>query len=438
MEIQRTPPANSSQRGFCRNNWFVLFSVAGVFLVLASYSNFFHQPFHVGDSQVIEGYLYVQGLESIPQLFTEPREVLTHLDSVAYRPVLSLSFSFDHWLAGSLDPRTFHFTQFILIVFLGLGFAAFCQFILDRAFLHWSNKYIALVAALWCCVHFANAETFIEMSSRASVLATLGVVGSFLLYGGLPTWRPSQVYLVPMMIGTLAHPLGVLFAPLLLIYGLLFEKRLSCREMFSAKAWPKVRHALEKTLPAFFTGMGLLFFLDSVTPLQKIDGGLGVETLLIQPVLWLDYLYRFIIPIGVNHDMVWSVSKSVGDLRFFAGITCMGLLVRLMWASSRKKELRPVAFGIMWFILGVYSVGNLENRMSAPEVLFPFMGLLLALMAGMAYHLRHWRRCYPQRFSLMIPVVLLSGVLVLCIHAIGTYQLHARGSSHVSYPEMRG
>lgn len=410
-----------------------------MFLVLGSYSNVFDQSFHVGDRLSIERNLLVHGLESIPQLFTEPRSVLFNLDSVAFRPVLSLSFSLDHWLAGSVDPRQFHLTQFILVVFLGLGFAAFCQFILDRAFLHWSNKYMALVAALWCCVHFANAETFIEMSSRASVLATLGVVGSFLLYGGLPTWRPSQVYLVPMMIGTLAHPLGVLFAPLLLIYGLLFEKRLSCREIFSAKAWPKVRHALGKTLPAFFTGMGLLLFLDSVTPLQKTDGGQGMAVLLHQPVLWFDYLLRFIFPIGVTQDMSWPLSRSLGDMQFLAGAVCAGLLVRLMWVCSRKKELRPVAFGIMWFIFGVFSMGDTESLVSVPDVLFPFMGLMLAVVAWMASHLRHWRRSDPQRFSLIIPVVLLAGVLVLSVHAIGTYTLHERDfSSNEAYPILKG
>gem|GEM_PF-5645524 len=75
--------------------------------------------------------------------------------------------------------------------------------------------------------------------------------------------------------------------------------------------------------------------------------------------------------------------------------------------------------------------------MSQPQVLFPFMGLMLALMAWIAYRLRRWRRSSPLRFSLMIPVVLLSGVLVLCVHAVGTYQLHEHGLSKESYPELR-
>lgn len=437
MEAQRTHPSGLSKRVPTRNIWFLFASLGGVLLVLASYSNFFQQSFHLSDQQIIQHNLYVQGIDSIPHLFSDPRENLNLSAHVPYRPVLSLSISLDHWLAGGLNPRQFHFTQFIFVALLGIGFAVFCQFILDRAYPHWSNKYIALVSALWCCVHFAHAETLMEISSRASLLATLGVVGSFVMYGGLPACRPSQIYLLPMMLGTLAHPLGVLFVPLLFLYGLLFEKRLSCREMLSANAWPKVRHALGKILPAFFTGVGLLLFLDSVTPFQKTDGSLVVETVLLQPVLWFDYLYRFIIPMGWVHEMAGQGVPPVGDMRFFGGIIWMLFLVRMVWVCSCKKELRPVAFGIMWFILGVFSLGSPKTWSAQPQVLFPFMGLMLALQAWIVYRLRHWRRYSPLQFSLMIPVVFLSGVLVLGVHAVGTYQLHERGFSNKSYPELR-
>ncbi len=441
MEVPRTPPSHSSLRVPFKNCWFLLASMGGVLLVLAAYSNFFNQTFEFEDRQAIQRNLYVQDLESMSQLFSQPRGIVNFSELVAYRPMLSLSFSFDHWMADGIDPRQFHLTQFMLVAFLGLVFAVFCRFILDRAFHHWSNKYMALVAALWCCVHLANAEAFIEVFSRASLLATLGVVGSFVLYGRLPTWRPSQVYLLPMVIGTLAHPLGVLFAPLLLVYGLLFEKKLSCREIFSAKAWPKVRHAVGKTIPALFTGMGLLLFLDSVTPFHNTAGGFGAESLLIQPVLWLDYLHRFIFPMGVTPDIAWPVSHPMLDMRFFGGVIGAVVLVRLMWACSCKKELRPVAFGIMWFILGVFSLGNsgnLETGLSQPQVLFPFMGLMFGMMAWMAHHLRHWRRSSPQWFSLMIPVVILSGALVLGVHAIGTYNLHERGFAEETFPGVVG
>jgi len=111
MEVQRTAPSDSSKRATYRNLWFLLASVGSLILVFAAYSNFFDQSFQFGDRQVIQQNLYVRGLESIPQLFSEPREVFSLSAQVPYRPVLSLSFSFDQWMAGTLDPRQFHLTN---------------------------------------------------------------------------------------------------------------------------------------------------------------------------------------------------------------------------------------------------------------------------------------------------------------------------------------
>ena len=439
MEVQSAHPSGSFQKNAHENIGVLWASLGAVVLLIAAYSNFFHQSFQFEDRQVIRDNLYIQSLESIPQLFSNPRDVLSIPADVPYRPLVSLSFAWDYWIAGGLDPWQFHLTQFILVVFLGMGFAVVGQFFLDRAGRHWSNTYVALVAALLCCVHIANAEMLSQISSRASLLATLGVVGSFLLYGCLPTWRPSHLYLLPMMLGTLAHPLGVLFVPLLLVYVLLFEKRLSCRELCSADAWPKIRHALGKVLPAFLTGIALLLFLDGVTPFQEMGRGNIADALLLQPFLWLHYVQRFFIPFVMTEDIVWDVPLSIFDPRFLAGMFCIVLLGRMVWASSHTKELRPVTFGIMWFIvgmLGVVSTGEPEKW--THQALFPFFGLTLAVMSWVGYQLRKCRLGFIQKNSLTIPMVCLSGVLLLAAHAVGTYQLHDSGFSIEPPTEVSG
>ncbi len=441
MEVQSDHPSGSSQKKPHENVGFLWASLVAVVLLIAAYSNFFHQSFQLGDRQVIRDNLYIQNLESIPQLFSNPRDVLSIPADVPYRPLVSLSFAWDYWIAGGLDPWQFHLTQFILVAFLGMGFAVVGQFFLGRAGRHWSNKYVALVAALLCCVHIANAEMLSQISSRASLLATLGVVGSFLLYGCLPTWRPSHLYLLPMMLGTLAHPLGVLFVPLLLFYVLLFEKRVSCRELCSTNAWPKIRHALGKVLPAFLTGTALLLFLDSVTPLQEMGSGNIADTLFLQPFLWLHYVQRFFIPFVMTEDIVWNVPLSIFDPRFLAGMFCIVLLGRMAWASSHTKELRPVTFGIMWFIvgmLGAVSTGDPEKWTHQPQGLFPFLGLTLAVMSWVGYQFQKCGSGFIQKNSLTISVMCLSGVLLLAAHAVGTYQLHDSGFSIAPSIEVSG
>ena len=439
MEVQSPHPAASPLKEPHRTIGFLWISLLAAVFLLAAYSNSFHQFFKLGDREFIEDNLYVQGLESIPQLFSDPREALRIPADVPYRPVLSLSLTFDYWMAGGGDPWQFHLTQFVLVALLGIGFAAIGQFVLDRAAIHWSNKYIALVAALLYCVHVANAETLISLSSRGNLLAMLGVVGSFAMYGRLPLWRPSHLYLLPMMLGTLAHPAGALFVPLLLVYGLLFEKRLSCREMCSPNAWPKIRHALGKVAPAFLTGTALLLFLDSVDSLQKTGNESVADTLLLQPFLWLYTAQRFFIPFGALNDMVWPVSLSMVDPRFSAGMIGLAIWGRIGWACSQTRELRPVTFGIMWCILGMFgaaSTGDPEIGMPQPQVLFSFMGLTLSVMSWIAYQVQRCRWGFLGRQSLMIPMVCVLGLVVLAAHAVGTYQRHAGGFPTASPSEV--
>jgi len=432
MEVQSTNSSGSSQKKIREHAGFFWASLASVVLLIAAYSNFFHQSFQFEDRQVIQDNLYIQNVESISQLFSDPRDALNISADIPYRPLVSLSYTVDYWIAGGLVPRQFHLTQFIFVAFLCMGFAIVGQFFLDRVDIHWSNKYVALGAALLCCVHIANAEILSQIASRASLLATLGVVGSFVMYGCLPTWRPSHLYLLPMMLGMLAHPLGVLFVPLLLVYVLVFEKRLSCQELCSANAWPKIQHALGKVLPAFLTGMALLLFLDSVIPLHTPSGETFSDALFLQPFLWLHYLQRFFLPFVMTEDIVWDVPRSIFDPRFLAGMFCIVLLGRMVWASSHTKELRPVTFGIMWFIigmLGAVSTGDPENWTHQPQGLFPFLGLTLAVMSWVGYQLQKCRSGFIRRNSLTIPMVCLSGVLLLAAHAVGTYQHHDSGFS---------
>lgn len=441
MTREDQPPrsSGSSQRVLVPSPWFWLVTVGCVLLVLTAYSNFFHQSFKSGDRQVIQHNLYIQSFESITKMFSDPRGAFSLPSDLPYQPVLSLSFALDHWIAGGLDPWQFHFTQFLLVAILGLGFALFSLFILDRAAAHWSNKYVALVAGLLCCVHLANVEMLHEMSSRASLLATLGIVGSFLMYGCLPTWRPSHLYLFPMMCGALAHPIGVLFAPLLFVYVVLFEKKLSCRELCSANVRPKIQHAIGKVLPTCLTALALLVFLDSVTPLHRTGGETFSDSVFLQPGLWLYAMERFFVPFGIHKDLA-SLAPFIGfDWRFLGGVMCLMLLGRIAWVCSFTKERRSVTFGIIWFILGMVvtvTVGEVEAPAGQVQGLFPFMGLILAVLSWVSKVIQTYEMGLPKRNALVLSMICVAGVLVLSSHLIGPYQHPDKELSEYRHTEV--
>lgn len=439
MQAQGAHSPTYPKREAYQKLWFLLASVGAVFLVFATYVHHLDQGFQLSDRQVVQDNLYIENLEILPQLIRDPYASLGVPDELTYRPILALSFALDHWIAGGMDPRAYRLSQILLMVVLGIGFAAWFGFLLNRVAEGWSNRYFALLAAVLFCVHMANAGMLSDMTSRASLLGTLGVVGSFVMYGYLPSWRPSHLYLLPMMFGTLAHPLALLFAPLLLVYGLFFEKRLSCQEICTTRAWPKVKHALGKTFPAFFTGMGLLLFLDSVSPYHQPGGGNVADSLFLQPFLWLHYVWLFVMPYGTTQNLIWEAPLNLMDLRLFAGVLCILILGRITWLSSRTKELRPVAFGIIWFILGVLNTENalnFEEWTTQPQVLFPFLGLMSAVMMWIAHCLRNNDPGFMRRNP--VGGILVGGLVMvmLAIHLVGTYQLKPRDPSMASSQQV--
>jgi hypothetical protein len=57
-----------------QDRWlFVVACTCAFFLLLAAYSNHFHNAFHFDDSHVIENNLYIRNLRNIPSFFVDGR-----------------------------------------------------------------------------------------------------------------------------------------------------------------------------------------------------------------------------------------------------------------------------------------------------------------------------------------------------------------------------
>jgi len=436
MQDERVRAQNLGKPLF-RVSWFWLVAVGAVCLVGGAYSLQVQEDLKISDRQIIKDNLYIQNLEALHQLVRDPRQALHVPDSLPYHPVLSFSFALDYWVMGGFDPWAYRLTQVLLMGILGIGLFAWYLFLVNRANEHWTNRVAALFAAMLFCVHLSNGEIVGDLSSRSTLLGTGGIVGSFLMYGYLPSWRPSHLYLLPMVVGTLAHPMAVLFAPLFLVYGLLFEKRLSCRECFARRAWPKVKHAFGKTLPSFLTGIGLLLFLDSMAPIQTSGTGIRAESLILQQAWWLHSILRFVFPFESQADWFVEAPSQWLDVRIFAGLLCVFVLGGMMWVSSAIKELRPVALGIIWFFLGVLSAGSrtVDGEWAIqPEILCAFMGLIVAMMSWLGYRVQTMKSRTRGMYSVRMGMLCVCLGLVLALHTIETAQCSTKSSS-IPIPE---
>ena len=224
---------------------------------------------------------------------------------------------------------------------LGAGLVCFFLNIVNLAGTRWWNRYIALFTATLFCIHTANTETVNYISSRSSLLSTLAVIGAFLLYILLPSWRRFHLYLFPMLIGGFAKLLVIVFGPLLFFYILLFEQELSCREVFSSKCWPKVKRAILGALPACLAGLLLLLFIQAMNPSSiNYGGSTRLEYLSTQFFVWLHYLRLFLVPSGLTADTDWGVFQHWYDTRFFAG-----LLAWSFWPESYGNAHRERSTG---------------------------------------------------------------------------------------------
>jgi tetratricopeptide (TPR) repeat protein len=392
-----------------------LLAVGGL---LAAYSNHFDNGFHFDDSHVIVNNLSIRGLHEVSRFFTDPHTFTSLPQNAVYRPLLTLSYAIDYRLAGGLEPRQFHRTQFGLLLALGALLVMFFRRLYARVDPGPANRWVALAAATLFCIHTANTETVNYLSSRSSLVATLGVVASFLVYLAWPRLRRTHLYLLPMLIGGLAKPLAVMFAPLLLAFVVIFEERFSP----GGGAWRRaLRAAFARSGPALAAGAILFVFLRfmdaSTLRYATTDPWAYART---QPFVWLHYFRLFLLPRGLTADTDWKPLESWLDVRLLVGVLFVGALIAAVAWCLRRPRLHPIAFGLAWFALALLptsSVIPLSEVCNEHRIFFPYVGLACGAAWAIALGLR---KLGGWRVQALVGASLALAVLVS--HGVGTHQ----------------
>ena len=410
-----------------RTRWaFGAASIFSFFLLLVTYANHFDNSFHFDDSHVINDNLYIRSLTNLPKFFTDGSMFSSLPANATYRPVVSVSLTLDYWLGGGLDPQQFHISQMLMLLVLSSQLFFLFLHIIDQAVPHWWNRYVALFAALWFAIHTGNTQTVNYISARSELLSAIGLVGALLMYVYLPSWRRNYLYLLPMVFGALAKSPAVMFAPLLCVYLLFFDKQLSLRELCTPKSWRRAWEALRASVPAFILGAVLFRFVDSMNaPGATYGGGDRLSYFLTQLFVWLHYVRMFFLPIGLTADTDMTLITTWYDTRVAAGVLCIAVLLRWLWWSSQRVESRPVAFGLAWFFLGLLpasSIFPLAEVTNDHRAFLAYIGFTLAVVWQAVLIVTHWYETQRHLRPFLLPAV---GVLVFAIlgaHAIGTRQ----------------
>jgi hypothetical protein len=336
-------------------------------LVVATYSNHFHNAFHFDDSHTILNNAFIRSVRNIPLFFAYPSTFSALPSNQSYRPLVTTTLAVDYWLGGGLNTFAFHVTSFSLFLGLCVLLVPFYRRIMDRARPAPANRWLALLAAAWYGLHPANAETVNYIIARSEILSTLGVVVALAMFAHGGIARRYHLYLIPAVLGILGKEAGAMFAPLLLLYILFFEPEVRLRA-----AWP--------SFVACFIAVGAAMWLATTYS----PGGLSRwRYLLTQPFVMLHYARSLFLPLRLSADTQWPLVAGLFDQRVMIGAAFVGAALTAAWATARRRETQPIAYGILWFfvaLLPTSTIVPLAEPMNDHRMFFPFVGLILAVV----------------------------------------------------------
>ena len=390
-------------------------------VVLAAYANHFQNRFHFDDSPTIVENRFVRDLHNVPGFFKDASRFSANPAGQVYRPIVSVSLAVDYWLGKGYNPVFFHLSTFLwFAVQLILMFFLYRR-IMDRADPDPSNIWTALLAAACYGLHPANAETVNYIIQRADLYSTLGVVGSLLCFAAYPGQRRRGWYLIPAVVAFLSKPPALIFPLLLLSYVFLIEQEGTFGSWAANRA--KWSAAIQATVPAFLVTVAAALLNWKMTPAAYQGGAISPWLYrATQPWVVLHYFKSFFLPTDLSADTDWTPVSSPFSGEALAGYLFVAALVWVVFRTSRQREMRPIAFGILWFLLALVptSLMALSDVTNDHRMFFPFVGLALAVFWSLRLVL------FQKTVRLTTNPVWLRGtlaavVVVLVLAALGTH-----------------
>lgn len=413
------------QAAVTKNTVFYLLVVALAGTVALAYSNHFGNSFHFDDSHVIEQNLNVRSIGNIPRFFADATTFSALPANQTYRPVLSTFFAVAYRLGGG-SPRWFHVMGFSGYLVLWMLLFFLFRRVFTVAGDNGLNEYAALLGASFYILHTANAETVNYVSAASDLLSTLLMVAALLLYAARPAWRKLGFYLLPATLAMLTKEVSVIFPLLLLAYLLIIEKKIPLSELLSKERRQAVGRALAGVLPAALVCLGLLALSAHMLPKTYVPSSLArLEYVLAQPFVILHYFLSFLLPFNLSADSDWQPLGNIFDDRVLVGVAFLAFLVAAAVWASRQDRTSPLAFGLLWFLIGVLPPSSgivpLAEVLNDHRMFLPFIGLALAASWSLLLLFQRYdERCQGNRVFRAGVAMLLVGVFAG--HAYGTFQ----------------
>jgi tetratricopeptide (TPR) repeat protein len=387
-------------------------------MVCAAYANHFQNGFHFDDSHSVVDNPYIRSLHNLPRFFTDATTFSVLPANRTYRPMVSASLALDYALARGYHPFWFHLSTFLIFLLqLAAMYAVFSAILIaarpDPAALN-ANRIVSLLAVGWYGLHPAMAETANYIIQRGDVFCAFGVVAALAVYARLPGWRKTGLYLLPLAFALLSKPPAVVFPLLLFLYVVQFEQD---SKGGSGKA-------VLAALPSVVVCAALMALQSAMTPRTFSPAVNSPASYIVtQPFVLLRYFGSLFLPVHLNVDT---------DLQPFTSFTAaaalgflfLALLLLASWFTARRPILRPISFGLQWFLIAslptsLFPLSEVEND---HRMYLPFVGLVLAVVwaAALGINKLAMQAAGPVRATI-IRAGCAAAVLLLALYGYGTH-----------------
>lgn len=392
----------------------ILFSLLLMLTLLITYSNHWQNDFHFDDAHTILNNVYIQKLSNIPLFFQDVSTFSSLPRNASYRPIVSTTLAFDYWAGNGLHPFYFHLSTFILFILQGVLMFFFFLKLLNEVSSETPNKFISLFAVALYMLHPVQAETINYIIARSDSISTLFVIMGFVAYQYSNIARKYFLYLIPVLIGCLAKPTAIMFAPMLVVYHILFEQKTSLWEVTQFK-WKKL---LLIAIPSFLVSICIYLFIKQKET-SWISGGSSLYNYFItQPFIFIHYISQFFLPNQLSADTDWGAFTSITHFKSIIGFAFLFGLAYCIFYLSNFQKWRPVSFGLAFFLLALFptTVVPLAEVMNDHRMFFPFVGLCIAVVWSLYLLLKNLLNKIPK------PVLMVILLLILCGYAYVTHQ----------------
>lgn len=427
--IANTPLNNSMNKG--EKLVFILLSVISASLLIYGYKGHFHNPFYLDDSHTIVNNQCIRDITNIPGFFSDATTTSSYPANQAYRPGLTTLNTIDYWIGekffSAREPQPVYFHVDIFITYILLGILLFFMFskLFSISMQHRWNRIFALAATSFYMLHTANVETITYIISRSDSFSTLMIVLAMVMYLYKPAWRKFYIYAFPIMIGFFVKEPTIMFAPILFVFILLFEEKISFVSVFNGEKTKAGLHAFFKIIPLFILAILLFSWAIYKTP-PTWSSGAGtsftdrIEYLQTQTFVIVHYFNNFFVPINLSADTDWKLIKNF-DYRVVFGIIFIATLITIAFITSKHEKYKPVSFGICWFLIALIPTSSIfpfAEVLNDHRTFFPYIGLTMASIWPLALLVVKFEKKIIDS-NIIVLMILIGFVAILTAHTIG-------------------